>query len=500
MSNKDKRKEKNMNKIWKNKWFIVGAIVTVLGAIFLLYNNVQAQQAAADAAAEFETEEVKMDTLVASVEASGNLRSNQSVELFWETSGTVEEVYVEIGQEVEEGEILAVLDQKSLPNNVILAAQDLYNAQQALEDIHDQYNALAISEAQKAVADAEDAVKDAERYLDNLLFGANQTDIDEAEANMVIAQDNLEEAEEKWNKHDDRKVGNVDRAYAQQAYAQAQQAYDDAARIYAWLTGSASDIDLAIAEADLAVAQENLIEAQEKFDEVLAGIPDEELAAAEAMVAAAEATLAQAQIEAPFDGTVTDVFPQPGDQVFTNTQAFYIDDLTTLYVDLLISEFDIPKIEVGQEVIVEFDAIISKQYSGVVDDISMVGEIDAGVVNYTATIALTEEVDILVGMSAEVEIVINQEEPALLVPNQAVQVLDGKQVVYVMVAGSMEPIEVTLGLSSDSYSEVLAGNLQEGDLVVLNPTAGMDEEVQLPPGPFSGNGPVEGSRFNNGGE
>ncbi|HEY6072379.1 MAG TPA: hypothetical protein VIV15_03050, partial [Anaerolineales bacterium] len=57
----------------------------------------------------------------------------------------------------------------------------------------------------------------------------------------------------------------------------------------------------------------------------------------------------------------------------------------------------------------------------------------------------------------------------LLVPNRAVRVVDGQRVVYVLKNGQPETVEITLGASSAEVSEVVAGDLQEGDSIVLNP-------------------------------
>jgi multidrug efflux pump subunit AcrA (membrane-fusion protein) len=72
-------------------------------------------------------------------------------------------------------------------------------------------------------------------------------------------------------------------------------------------------------------------------------------------------------------------------------------------------------------------------------------------------------------MTAAVNIVANQLENVLLVPNRAVRLLQGKRVVYVLVNGKPEAVNITLGVSSDTNSEVVDGNLKPGDPIILNP-------------------------------
>jgi HlyD family secretion protein len=72
-------------------------------------------------------------------------------------------------------------------------------------------------------------------------------------------------------------------------------------------------------------------------------------------------------------------------------------------------------------------------------------------------------------MTAAVNVVVNRLEEVLLVPNRAVRFQDGKTVVYVLKDAQVVPVTVELGASSDVSSEVLSGELQLGDQIVLNP-------------------------------
>jgi len=87
------------------------------------------------------------------------------------------------------------------------------------------------------------------------------------------------------------------------------------------------------------------------------------------------------------------------------------------------------------------------------------------------------------GMTAAVNIVVEQIEDVLLVPNRAVRVRDGERIVYVLRGGQLEVVPVVLGASSDTDSQVLESDLRVGDLIVLNPPL----ELEQPgPGSFMG--------------
>jgi HlyD family secretion protein len=141
-----------------------------------------------------------------------------------------------------------------------------------------------------------------------------------------------------------------------------------------------------------------------------------------------------------------------------------------LLVDVQVSEVDINSIKADQPVTLSFDAILDKQYKGVVSQVAPVGTVLQGVVEFAVTVELTDaDTAVKPGMTAAVNIVVDQITDTLLVPNRAVRVVNGQRVVYVLINDQLQSVDVTLGASSDSQSQVTDGNLQAGDQIVLNP-------------------------------
>ena len=106
--------------------------------------------------------------------------------------------------------------------------------------------------------------------------------------------------------------------------------------------------------------------------------------------------------------------------------------------------------------------------------------------NFTVSVELMDaDAAIRPGLTAAVNIVVSQIDDVLLIPNRAVRVLDGQRIVYILQDGELKPVEITLGSSSDFYSEVVEGELKEGDLIVLNPPLVFDHNG---PPPFVGAG------------
>ena len=200
-------------------------------------------------------------------------------------------------------------------------------------------------------------------------------------------------------------------------------------------------------------------------------LPDpDDLAAAQARLQAAQATVDSISLTAPFAGTITEVNTKPGDQVSPGSIAFRLDKLDRLLVDVQVSEVDINSIQAGQPVNLSFDAILDKQYQGVVNQVPTVGDIIQGVVEFNVLVELTDaDREVKPGMTAAVNIVVNQLTDTLLVPNSAVRVVDGQHVVYILEDNQLKEVEITLGASSDTQSQVIDGDLKVGDEIVLNP-------------------------------
>lgn len=197
--------------------------------------------------------------------------------------------------------------------------------------------------------------------------------------------------------------------------------------------------------------------------------PDD-LSAAQSRLQAAQSTVDSASITAPFAGTITEVDVKPGDQVAPGSSAFRLDSMDRLLVDVEVSEVDINTIQVGQPVNLSFDAITNKQYTGVVSQVPAVGNVIQGVVEFNVSVELTDaDASVKPGMTAAVNVVVDQITGAMLVPNRAVRVVNGQRVVYILVNNKLQEVEVTLGASSDTQSEVVGGSLKAGDQVVLNP-------------------------------
>ncbi len=447
------------------RWWIIAIVVGVAVIGFFAF-RAYSQEQVAQAMAELKTEVIRKGPLTATVGATGIVRANQSATLSFQATGRVESVNVKEGDLVNANRVLATLDRKTVSAQIALAEADLVAADRALEDLLESQQVKA--SAQLALAQAEDALEDAEYRLIVRQKGnrASANTIDAAEANLILANEEVEVAEQRY----DHASGEAGRALALSNLIAAKQNRDSIQRNLNWYLGSPTETEQAILEADVALAEAQVEDARREWERVKDGPTAGDIASAQARVTAAQATLELARITAPFSGTVTSVDVMRGDLTSPGSPAFRIDDLSHLLVDVEISEVDINRIALDQPVSLVFDAILDQEYEGVVVGIGEVGISIQGVVSFPVTVEILEDDEkIRPGMTAAVTIVVEQIEDVVLVPNRAVRVRDGQRVIYLMKDGDMEIVEVVLGATSDQYSQVLEGDVSEGDEIVVNP-------------------------------
>ncbi len=459
---------------------IILVIVIALG-VGGYYGYQAWQKAKTTAAAEaFQTAPVTRGQLTVVVGATGTVRANQSGVVGWSTTGRIGKINVSTGDVVKAGQTLAELDPKSLSQAVILAQADLVTAKRNLSDLQD--SDVARAKAQQALVTAQKELDDATTDRESLKYArASQDTKDAAHANLVLAQNEVDKAQDFYDQVKNRPESDELRAQALSALANAKKKRDTNQANYNWLVSGPDQADIDAADARIEVAKASLADAQREADRLANGVDPDDVRAAEARVASIEVTLDQVNIEAPFPGTITKSRSKLGDEVAPGSVSFRIDDLSHLLIDVQVTEVDINRVKVGQAATFTFDAIQGNVYNGKVVDVARVGTPSSGGVNFTVTIELMDaDEQVFPGMTAAVNVVTDQLEDVLLVPNRAVRLRNGKLVVFLLKDGVPQPVEITLGLRSDLNSQVLSG-VSVGDGLVLNPPS----EIQTG-GPGSG--------------
>ena len=359
-----------------------------------------------------------IDDFIPQVSATGMVVPDQSSTLSVSTAGIVEEVLVEEGDLVESDQILLQLKGKEDIQAVIKAAEyELTLAQQALDDLYDN-NALNQVNTLREASDAYEALRQAEYNDYNFSVPSNQEDLEMFEG-AVAMREILEQAREEYEPYkgtsSEYTYIDCDDIEAVKAFPKlcgATDRYDVEDKLEDADADFKSAVDRIANATDIALAEERLRKAIEKFDTLENGPDPADVAAAEARLANAEASLAAGQavyddleVQAPFDGTISELYINDSEWIAPGQPAMLIADLDHLRVETTdLNEIDVSRIEVGDTAIITYDSLPDVTSTGTVVRISPKAAPGSGV-NYTVVIELQEVPEQLRwGMTAFVDI------------------------------------------------------------------------------------------------
>ncbi|MGI5963509.1 MAG: efflux RND transporter periplasmic adaptor subunit [Lawsonibacter sp.] len=183
-------------------------------------------------------------------------------------------------------------------------------------------------------------------------------------------------------------------------------------------------------------------------------------------------------ITAPIAGTVIEKNFKSGDKVdsMDSGSLAVLYDLTSLKLQMNVSELNIGQVKPGQEVEITAEAVPGQVFHGVVERVSINGTTTDGFTTYPVTVVLKEYGELNPGMNVSAEIIVERAENVLTVPVEAVNsdntvLLAGPEALSpdktaVADLSKAVPQSVTLGRGDKDYVEVVTG-LQEGDTVLV---------------------------------
>jgi HlyD family secretion protein len=373
----------------------------------------------------FKTEKVTRGDIRASVTATGTMSAVTTVLVGTQVSGTIRQLFVDYNSVVKKGQMLAQIDP------AIFQAQ----VEQAIANLQS-----AIANVEKSEAALLDAKRTMER--NRTLFARNfiaRSDLDTSETNYLSAQAQV----------------NVAKAQVQQT------------------------------RAALQLAKTNL-----QYTRILSPV--------DGMVISRNVDIGQ---------TVAASFQTP--TLFNIAQ-----DLTRMQIDTNVDEADIGKIVVGQPVQFSVDAYPDNNFNGKVSEIRNAPTTVSNVVTYDVVIKVDNpEFKLKPGMTANVSIIINQKQAVLKIPNAALRFkwttektadktkADGSakkpetrkdttpgqktQGLWILENDKPKRVQVTAGISDGSFTEILSGELKEGDAVIIEAVGGAKKDER---GGFGGPG------------
>jgi len=348
------------------------------------------------------------------ISATGEVVPAQWSTLSVAITGIVEEVLVDEGDEVEAGQVLLRLEGAEVLEAAVAAAEiELESAQQAYDDL------FLYADINKAIA--RDALVAAQEYLDDAEEEREKKDydraspetLDEARANLIIAEDFVTKKEIEYDQVDARGQDDPIRA---EKFAQLASAKKERNRQQAnlnWLLGLPDELEVARADVDLEMAEAQVADAEREWEDIKDdGVDDEDLALvekrlknAQSQLDAAKAALDDIELKAPFDGTVSSLKVRENEWVIPGQAVILFADFNSLRVETTdLNEIDMAQLEIGQRVSVTFDALPDLVQDGTLTYIAPKASEGSGV-NYTAHIELDEiPQELRWGMTAFVDI------------------------------------------------------------------------------------------------
>lgn len=416
-----------------------------------------------------ETQPLASGTVIAKVGSTGKARANQMAVLTWKTTGTIGKVNVKNNDTVKAGDVLMELDPASYPADILQALQDMPTAQRDLDNLN--ISNVKRTQAKEDLAKAEIDYKNAKdtREIKNQR-NTSDTNLADAEAVYLQAKANLESMKTVYSYLQDKPEDDLTRAQMAAQLSRAQKSYDWAVWNYQWAKSKPLPEDVQIAEANLKVAESKLADAKRAWEKVKDNPDPDDLTAAKTKVDALDSQISLTKITAPIGGQITSLKLLPGDIVNNRTQALVIVDTSKMYLDVSISEVDINRVQLGQNVTFTFDAIPGKTYNGTITEISEVGTSSNNVIYFTVTCNIREFDEALKpGMTAAVSIESEKVENVPVVPTSSVVNVKSKKSVYVLSNNNLKLVPVEIGLVSEGLVEIKSGDLHEGDLIVTNP-------------------------------
>ncbi len=521
------------------------AVVVLIGIVIVggfLIRSISAKRKTAEKALKAEEAvavrvvPVRRGSIERAFTVTGTVEADVLINVVPKVPGKVSAVYVDEGDNVRAGQILARLDNTDLlaqrkqaeaaiaaararlkqaqtgtglqatetDTTIATAEAQLATAKARLRQAEAAAE-VTITQTQTSVQQAEEALRAAQARLDLVREGARRQEKQQAEEAVRQAKANLDTAEKNLKRAEKLLA---EGAMAQQQYDAAKLQYDVAQAQYNTAVqqldmvregARSQEVQMAEAQVEQAraalalakandaqnrIRQQDVEAAKEAVQQAEAGlrmarasrarnaISKEDVEAARAALNQAQANLSfvNAQISytvirAPAAGVIVRRNVDKGEAASPAMPMFIIVNNRNVYLRAKVSETQISDVRLGDTVDVTVDALGDRVFVGKIVEILPAADPEGRV--FEAKISLPNPEGLLKqGMFARARVVSEAQNDVLLVPREAVQRIDDKQVVYVVTGGRAEERVVTTGINDETDIVVLSG-LSEGQQVIV---------------------------------
>jgi len=189
-------------------------------------------------------------------------------------------------------------------------------------------------------------------------------------------------------------------------------------------------------------------------------------------------SLSNATVTAPIGGYVTSVNVTSGGLASQAAAAVTIADISTVEINTSVSEQLINKIKLNDKVDVLIPSVSEKKFVGTITALSPAPAVNS--LTYPLKVTL-DNADAMIkpGMTAEITVVSDKNENAIVIPSNAVMIRGGKTIAAVLSADNKVILkEISVGIDNGTEAEVVTG-LSEGEKVVIEGQQYIDEESKV---------------------
>ncbi len=431
---------------------------------------------------DYEIYVVSAGDLAATVSATGSIEPTEAVNLTFRGAGPVDGVFVEVGDPVLTGQVLARLDtadlQLALEQTQI--GKRLAEANQAKAKITSE--AIDIAAAEAAVEAAIAGADAARAAYQDLLRGPTAAQRREIQANEKRARVLLDSAQRAYD--DVSHLSNVGMLPQALQLEQATIDYEVAKANVETTLAAATAAQKANALAQIASTESAIVQAEAALERLKRGPSAEDLEILQIQVDQAGIAIKQAELAmenavlvAPIDSVVGAVNIRENETPNPALSAIVLTDDEGFNIKLNVDEIDIGQLAVGQDAVISIDAIENAELTGVISRIAPVSGSDGtgsggGIVTYGVTVDIDpSDIPLRAGLTAAVVITTEQALGVVLLPNRVMR-LDrqtGQAYVEKLVDGIPTRANLETGLRNELFSEVLSG-VQAGDELAVRRT------------------------------
>ena len=184
------------------------------------------------------------------------------------------------------------------------------------------------------------------------------------------------------------------------------------------------------------------------------------------------------RIQSPISGIISRKHIELGTMVSIGMPIYRVVDLSTLKIEIGISQDMVNYVKVGTQAKIQISALNNQNFSGIVRYVSPQADEQAGTFKAEIHLPNTQNMEIRAGMTASIELIISNENKQLSVPNYALVTQNSDRYIYKVENNFAELFKIEIGQSLGSNTIVNSG-LAEGDTVVVVGMKNLGEKTAI---------------------